>query len=206
MSQPGPSRLNLIRKSERSRYSVYRCSCGVEKEIYTTNVTGGLVVSCGCHRREKARQRLTTHGLTTGGKIDPAFRLWRNMLARCNRCHFYTKRGIAVCQRWATSFEAFRSDIGEPPTGKSLDRRNNDGGYWCGRHECPECGPLNRIPNWQWANQVQQGRNTVRNKLITHNGKTQCAAAWADELGMKPNKLWKRLNRGWSVEKSLSTK
>lgn len=64
----------------------------------------------------------------------------------------YGGRGIGVCARWRGSFDAFASDVGfREEDGLSLDRIDNEGGYWCGRGECLECGPLGRRCNVRWA-------------------------------------------------------
>jgi hypothetical protein len=94
---------------------------------------------------------------------------WRSirtgMIARCTRptCNsypLYGGRGITVCARWMTSPKAFRDDMWPRPTpAHSIDRIDNDKGYWCGKAECPECGSLDRSPNCRWATAAEQNWN-----------------------------------------------
>lgn len=89
---------------------------------------------------------------------------------KCKQFRYYGERGITVCQRWRESIDAFYDDVTPRPKGMSLDRYpDNDGGYWCGKPECPECGPLGRRPNWRWATRKQQRENmrpAKRNRQI----------------------------------------
>lgn len=55
------------------------------------------------------------------------------MLGRCynqNNPKYpnYGGRGITVCERWL-SYENFLADVGRRPTGKMIDRINNNGNY-----------------------------------------------------------------------------
>lgn len=87
------------------------------------------------------------------------------MITRCTNpaCvgyRHYGGRGVTVCARWLASLDAFRLDMGQPPTSAhTIDRIDNDKGYWCGKRECPECGPLDREPNCRWADRKTQQSN-----------------------------------------------
>lgn len=55
------------------------------------------------------------------------------MLSRCGNPNVksfkdYGARGIKVCARWK-KFAGFLADMGNPPDGLTLERKNNDGNY-----------------------------------------------------------------------------
>lgn len=92
---------------------------------------------------------------------------WQGAMHRCHNptnkdYPGYGGRGITVCRRWRESFWDFAEDMGDRPDGHSLDRRDNDAGYWCGKPECPECGPAAREPNCRWAPPGTQAKNRRR--------------------------------------------
>lgn len=95
----------------------------------------------------------STHGQAAGGRLTPIYRTWCAMRARClsktNAGYkYYGGRGITICERWLTSFENFRADMGPRPAGTSIDRINNDGNY--------------EPSNCRWATQKQQANNQRR--------------------------------------------
>jgi hypothetical protein len=130
-----------------------------------------------------------------GGRHHPLYGLWKRMRQRCRdkNCpeyHRYGGRGITVDPRW-DNFANFLADMGLRPTPRhQVERKDNDGPY----------SPDNCV----WATRKMQSRNTRANHLVTFQGKTQTVVDWAEELGIGRFTLFKRLHRGWPVEKALT--
>lgn len=182
-----------------NKYYFLKCVCLCERK-YTgreDHILSGRVVSCGCHKDEKAAERNRTHGASG----TPIHNIWLQIVQRCcnQKRKAYDKyggRGITICNRWRGDFTAFRDDMGPRPTPKhSVDRIDNDKGYWCGGVECPDCGPAGREPNCRWATRGTQARNTRTNVNLTFGGKSQCLAAWSSEMGIPESTLrrWVRV-------------
>ncbi|MHC4453429.1 MAG: hypothetical protein ACYSWS_01875 [Planctomycetota bacterium] len=183
-------RLIVIRKMNNDLRGNHRwlclCGCGIEKIIQGNNLNNGNTKSCGCLRIK--------HGNSKIGKISRTYKSWQQMIQRCTNINIsrykdYGGRGIKVCKRW-TRFMNFIEDMGERPPGMSIDRIHNDSGYFKG--------------NCRWATSKQNSRNRRNNRLITHNGKTQCLSAWAEETGINANTIVWRLNHNWLIEKALT--
>ena len=167
------------------------CECGSFHNVLSSNLRTGHTKSCGCLDREKASERMTKHGMYG----TRTYESWNRMLQRCYNpsaayYEIYGGRGITVCEQWQT-FENFFADMGESGEGETLDRIDNDKGYY--------------KENCRWASRKEQARNRSSNVEITYNGRTQCIAAWEEELGFKYGTLWNRLNTyKWSIEKSMT--
>lgn len=130
------------------------------------------------------------HGMSK----TPIYWLWMGMKERCrNPNHIVFKRyganGIKVCERWK-SFENFYADMGDKPKGKTLDRVNNDGDY------SPD--------NCKWSSYKEQANNRSNSISLELNGKRMSLLRWAEKIGIKPDTLYKRVDKGWPVEKVLS--
>lgn len=158
------------------------CACGGAHLASGSHLRRGVVLSCGCLRPKH------------GGKGTAAYRAWQSMLRRCTDSGHkdwpdYGGRGITVCDRWR-SFSAFLADMGQPASGATIERCDNARGYEPG--------------NCEWASRKAQARNTRRNIVIEYRGRSQCLAAWADELGVNYWKLHSRHKAGWSAERMFA--
>ena len=115
------------------------------------------------------------------------YSIWSGMMARCYNpkrklYQYYGARGITVCKRWH-NIHAFHADMGEPPEGASIERKDNDRGY------TPK--------NCTWADRNRQANNTRANLVIECNGVRMTAAQWARTLGIPYNTIRHRLHHGW---------
>lgn len=135
-----------------------RCDCGVVVSVFRNNLTRGNSQSCGCLRREMlaSGQINRRHGHARRRQISPEYRSYTMMLNRClnpsaENYEYYGGRGIAVCQRWQDSFEAFLSDMGQRPSrNHSIDRIRADGDYEPG--------------NCRWATKIEQCQTRRRRR------------------------------------------
>lgn len=140
-------------KSGRYWKSLYRCVCGVEREVLDVSVRAKQSKSCGCLQREAAK----TQGLknkTHGKSQSTEYYSWGAMWDRCTdpknkRYVDYGGRGIAVCEEWKL-FKNFYADMGPKPLGTSLDRINNELGY--------------TASNCRWATPTEQSNNRRRRR------------------------------------------
>lgn len=121
---------------------------------------------------------------------------WMNMRQRCNSSYGisyrnYGARGILVCAEWNNDFDKFVEDMGKSPgDGYSLDRIDNNKGY--------------SKENCRWLDKISQNNNRRDNIFIEYNGKNQTVSQWAAELGVSFSLLYKRLGRGWNIEKIMT--
>lgn len=163
----------------------------------TGNLRSGGTKSCGCYAREKLSSISTKHGHTKNRRVTSEYRAWCKMKERCNnkkdKCYpNYGGRGIKICDRWECSFENFLEDMGYKPSSKhSIDRIDVNGDY--------------RPSNCRWATAKEQARNKTNNRVIHYKGKELCSSHWGEVLGMHRSTIEQRLDRGWSVEKALTT-
>lgn len=128
-----------------------RCDCGTIKNIAGYNLHSGHTKSCGCLDQEQK----TKHGMSR----TPEYQTWYAMIHRCTNSKDvayknYGGRGITVCPEWSYSFENFFKDMGEKPKSLTLERKNNELGYF--------------KENCKWATYTEQ----MRNRRLSKKNKT----------------------------------
>lgn len=168
-----------------------RCDCGKIIVAIGKSLAQGSADSCGCLRAERLSKSKTKHGACGTG----TYRVWMHMRQRCenptdNGFPDYGGRGIRVCERWRKSFSSFFEDMGEKPTGKSINRINNDGNY--------------EPSNCKWATESEQANNRRGNRVLEFKGKRLTVSQWSMELGLSQKALRSRVQMGWPVERILS--
>lgn len=171
-----------------------QCDCGSSTTAVSYDLRTGHSKSCGCLRYEPVK-----HGHTSRRKgKSPTYRSWQSMIGRClnpsDAAHaHYQSRGITVCKRWRR-FENFLTDMGVRPVNTTLDRENNDKGYYPG--------------NVRWATKRIQGNNRITNLHFIYCGKKYTLADLARETGVSKDILRARLcksNFPWTVEGAVKT-
>lgn len=104
--------------------------------------------------------------------------------------HNYGGRGIVVCDRWRTDYDAFVLDMGLRPEGLTLERENSNGNY--------------EPNNCRWATYTDQLNNRPGfNRVIEFQGRKQNLAQWARELEISLETLLDRLKR-MPLEKAMT--
>jgi hypothetical protein len=184
-------------KSKHKR-GIFKCNhngCVNTFEARVSHVTNKETQSCGCYHKKRVNQTHQTHGHSTSRQLTKVYVTWRHMLQRCNNTRHkdyknYGGRGIKVCERWL-DFENFFADMGQRPVGKTIDRKDNNKGYY--------------KKNCCWATPIKQANNRRSNRLIVYQGQkiTLSEAIEYSECGTDYDTVWARLSRGWSVEKAL---
>ena len=171
-----------------------RCSCGTTKSVAGRGLRSGRSTSCGCFNLERRKTACLKHGGVTNGKPTPTYSTWQAMRSRCRATKNvsfknYGGRGIFITPRW-DDYAAFLEDMGPRPKGLTLDRINNEDGYY--KNNC------------RWATNAEQASNRRNCHYVSFMGKKMTITQAAFLNNIRVTTVNRRLKRGWSLERALT--
>jgi len=148
--------ISIFKQPPNTQY-LCKCDCGNEKIAFRRYLLHGQTISCGCIRKSSPHLFKKTHGLIK----TKAYQSWQAMKNRClNKNNKFFKnwggRGITICNKWLESFENFFEDMGDRPKGMSLERIDNNKGYY--------------KDNCKWIPKENQSKNRRGNIYLNING------------------------------------
>lgn len=160
--------------------------CGKILDVKTDSLLSGHTVSCGCKK--------VKHGYSRKERL---YQTWKNMRQRCNNPnrHDYKRyggRGITVCKEW-NDYSTFRNwaFANGYNDNLSIDRIDVNGNY--------------EPSNCRWVDNIVQANNVRSNHQIEYKGTTYTMAEFARKLNISYSTLQHRINRGWSIDKIVTT-
>lgn len=172
-----------------------KCDCGNETISIGKGLRCGDTKSCGCARIERAKTLSTKHGLCK----TRLHTIWLHMRDRCLKPYStsyerYGARGIKVCKEWLNDFVAFYNWAMSNGYKKNLtiDRIDNNGNY--------------EPSNCRWATIEQQANNKRSSCWLEYKGERKTIAQWASSLNISEIAIRHRIDRGWTIERTLTEK
>lgn len=170
-----------------------QCPCGNHFIDSANHLISGRSVSCPECGRKRIKEAATKHG----DYKNPLYAVWTSMKQRCynpkaQEYKNYGGRGITVTPEWMDwlTFKEWAVSHGYEK-GLSIERKDVNGNY--------------EPSNCTWITLTQQAYNKRSNHLLTFRGETKTATEFAKQYGFRPCVVLRRLSRGWSTEKTLTT-
>lgn len=177
---------------------LWKCLCDCGNTYYATSnrLKSGNTKSCGCLLSEILINRnkdASKHDMTKTRE----FISWDSMKQRClNPNHKsykdYGGRGITIYGPWISDFSEFYSFMGNRPEGTTLERIDNDKGYFPG--------------NCVWKNSKEQANNRRNTFWITALGVTKTCSEWSEETGIGQKTILYRIKSGWKPDLAVTLK
>jgi hypothetical protein len=163
------------------------CDCGKTTKVLINHLLRSKIKSCGCIRKSLAIK----HGMHESREYST----WENMVQRCTnpkarKYHLYGGRGITICDRWVKSFINFYEDMGPRPDNTSIDRLDNDKGYY--KENCKWSNPREQLVNVRYFHQH-----------IKHDGVVRVLEDLIKELNVDRETFKARVLRGLSFKQAL---
>lgn len=188
------NKLTIIKQNGRNKRGevlwLCQCECGNTKIAITSELKSGHVKSCGCINKERFTKHNKTH--------TRLYKIWDGMKARCynknkREYKWYGEKGIIICNEWLSDFENFYNwaiNNGYKDN-LTIDRIDFNGNY--------------EPSNCRWVTYKEQANNKSDNHLIEYNGEIHNITEWAYIKNISRNTLTTRLERGWTIERALTT-
>lgn len=169
------------------------CDCGTEKNVASTHLRSGRVVSCGCKSVERISRLNLSHGMTGTRLYD----IWVFMKHRCynkndSRYNGYGGRGIRVCDEWKDNFLEFQKWADESGYSDELtiDRIDVNGNY--------------EPSNCRWATKEQQRNNTRKTVFVDFEGEKISLKNLSSLLDLNYSRLHRAYKRyGLNLDESI---
>ena len=141
----------------------------------------------------KARAKHGRANSRVKGYADKTYGIWQAFRDRCknpNRKDYYRYggRGITYDPAW-DNFLKFVDDMGDCPSGMTLDRIDNNKGY--------------SKENCRWATRKQQVRNSTKLRMIELDGETKPLTDWLHQYNVSQSAFYQRIYAGMSVEQAI---